>query len=70
MADQEVLDYRCDVCGFLNKWTRAEILQRGKKKIFKGTAIHQEDLYSLSCKNPAVPACTQRQVVAVEREQD
>jgi hypothetical protein len=70
MADQEVVDYSCPVCGFLNRWTRDEILKLGKKKIFKDASVSQEDLYSLSCKNPAVPSCIERYIVAVEREQD
>lgn len=67
MTDQLSIEYRCSACGFLNRWSRDEILQRGRKKIFKDAATRREDFYSLLCKNPAMQRCTERYVIAVER---
>jgi hypothetical protein len=69
MTDQLSIEYRCPACGFLNNWTRNEILQRGKKTIFKD-ATRKEDLYSLQCKNRTATPCIERYIIAIEREKN
>ncbi|WP_333691897.1 hypothetical protein [Chloroflexus sp.] len=56
--------YTCPKCGYLNLWTRAEILQRGKEEIYRGD---NEVVYSLRCKNPQ--GCDQRMRIAVKRRE-
>lgn len=68
MADEEYVEYACPGCGFVNRWNRDEVLQRGKKNIFKSAAKPREDFYTLPCKNPATKPCPERYVVAIERE--
>lgn len=66
MSQSDTITYTCPVCGYQNTWTRDQIVQRGTKQVFRGP--DDKDRYSLACKNPAVPACSGRYVVTVERE--
>jgi hypothetical protein len=67
MTDQQSIEYSCPGCGFVNTWSRDEIAQRGRKRIFKTTSARREDLYTLPCKNPETPQCAEHYIVAVER---
>ena len=67
MTNAETITYTCEVCGYQNTWTRSEILQRGKKEVYRDMTINR---YSLPCKNPtARPSCPGRHVVGVPREE-
>lgn len=56
--------YTCTKCGYINIWTRDEVLQRGKELIYRGD---DEAVYSLRCKNPA--GCDQRMRIAIKRQE-
>lgn len=56
--------YTCTKCGYINIWTRDEVLQRGKEVIYRG---ENEVIYSLRCKNPA--GCDQRMRIAITRQE-
>lgn len=61
MSNDETERYTCPKCGYLNVWTRNEILQRGQEVIYRGD---DEVVYSLRCKNPA--GCNERMRIAVK----
>jgi hypothetical protein len=68
MSDQDTVTYECDVCGFVNTWTRDEIVQRGEFVVYRDTTNStstEEDYYSLKCRNPRLN-CPARMIVAVE----
>ena len=66
MANENTITYICEICGYTNIWTRDQILQRGKKEIYRGNDL---DEYILTCKNPnARPECTGRHKVGVPRK--
>ena len=63
MSDSESVTYICHICGYTNTWTRNEILQKGKKELYRGEEVR----YSLQCKNPSLrPSCEGRNVVALQ----
>ncbi|MFQ3634182.1 hypothetical protein [Roseiflexus sp.] len=65
MSDNDNTErYMCSKCGYLNIWTRDEILQRGREIVYRGD---NEDVYSLRCKNPK--GCDQRMRIAVKRRE-
>ncbi len=62
MNPQEV-EYHCEKCGYLNRWTRDEILQDGEQLIYKGQYVYHE--YSMPCRNSKRPRCDERHIVDV-----
>lgn len=67
MAESTQVTYTCSVCGYVNTWTRHEILRRGTRAIFRDLDSN-EDVYSLPCKNPRL-SCTGRRNIAVTRQE-
>lgn len=55
--------YSCDLCGHQNTWSRDEILQRGKKVVFRGDGWEE---YSLACQRNIRPPCPGHHVVEVK----
>jgi hypothetical protein len=68
MAEQETLQYTCDVCGYENLWTRDQIVQRGREEVYRAQN-RNEVVYSLRCKNPKRPPCEGRRLVGVAVEE-
>ena len=64
MPNGDTVRYTCDVCSYVNIWTRDEIVQRGQKVIFRGD--DDGDVYSLPCKNPQKPACSGRRRIQLD----
>lgn len=72
MADTDTIRFTCrrPDCGYMNVWTRAEVLRKGKKTIFMGTAPATR-IYVVPCKNPQAPACPElRRIEVVDHEGD
>ena len=65
MSAPETFTYTCHRCGFVNRWSRDEILRAGTRVIFRGEEMER---YSLPCKNPARPHCDGRHKVGIPRE--
>jgi hypothetical protein len=66
MANDQTITYTCDICGYVNVWTRDQIMQRGKKEIYRGGELEE---YTLACKNPNLrPECSGRHKVGVPRK--
>ena len=66
MGNNDTVTYACQECGYVNIWTKAQILQRGKKEIYRGGEL---DEYTLACKNPnARPECPGRHKIGVPRK--
>ncbi|WP_298405010.1 hypothetical protein [uncultured Chloroflexus sp.] len=57
------VQHTCPKCGYVNVWTRDEIVQRGRIVIYRG---EREVVYSLRCKNPV--GCDQRFRIVVTRQ--
>ena len=70
MTQADTITYTCSECGYVNVWTRDEILRRGKKEVYRASEsdVVQEDYYALPCKNPKI-ACRGLRTIAVEREE-
>jgi hypothetical protein len=63
MANEETITYTCEVCGYRNIWTRDQIVQRGKREVYRDGTPEQ---YTLPCKNPnRHPACVGRRKVGL-----
>ena len=59
----QVVCYECEVCKYVNRWTRNEILQDGEQMIYKGQYVDHK--YSVRCQNPAAPRCNGRYEINV-----
>lgn len=58
----EEIVYTCGSCGHTNRWTRDQIVQRGREEVYRGT---HETRYSLPCQSRT--GCSVRTVVALEK---
>ncbi|MBA3944333.1 MAG: hypothetical protein H0X37_07190 [Herpetosiphonaceae bacterium] len=67
MSDATTVTYTCGACGWVNTWTRDEIVQRGDVVVYKAVPSAKEDRYSLKCRNPKFN-CPGHEIVAVERK--
>lgn len=47
--DPNRMQYECRKCGYINIWTRDQVLQQGCEVIYRGD---DEATYLLRCKNP------------------
>jgi hypothetical protein len=65
MSNQDTITYTCPQCGYGNAWTRAEILQRGRKEVYRGDDWER---YTLPCKNKRT-ACSGRHTVEIKRSE-
>ena len=70
MSNTDSVTYTCPECGYVNVWTRDEVIQRGDiidYRVTPSTLTSTEDRYSLKCRNPAL-LCPARMIVAIKRE--
>jgi DNA-directed RNA polymerase subunit RPC12/RpoP len=58
------ITFTCTRCGFENQYTQDQITQRGMVEVMRGDA--QYETYSVPCKNPKSPRCTQRRLLKVQ----
>ena len=56
--------FTCTRCGYPNHYTHDEIMQRGMVEVMRGDAKYET--YSVPCKNPKSPRCTQRKLLRVQ----
>lgn len=70
MSNQNFIQFTClrPECGYLNVWTRQEVLQKAQGIIFLGTKAKSK-IYLVPCKNPKAPSCPEQRRIEIRDEE-